>query len=136
MVNDIVSQTSRASAPPKRTFRRLVRIAHLWTGLILGLWLVMLGLWWRGSAKWKNALRFRYRGASNRARILLRPLHVGTVGGNFTRVLWILFDLSPAILFVTGFLLWPLCLHPDERKARYSLVVCGTQVRRLDRLLL
>jgi uncharacterized iron-regulated membrane protein len=34
------------------------------------------------------------------------PLHFGTFGGNFTRVLWIFVGLAPAILYVTGLLMW------------------------------
>lgn len=41
-----------------------------------------------------------------RAVLLLRPLHYGTFGGNFTRILWIFLGLTPAVLFVTGFLMW------------------------------
>jgi uncharacterized iron-regulated membrane protein len=41
-----------------------------------------------------------------RAVLLLGPLHYGTFGGNFTRVLWIFLGLTPAILFVTGFTIW------------------------------
>jgi uncharacterized iron-regulated membrane protein len=41
-----------------------------------------------------------------RAVIFLRPLHYGSFGGNFTKVLWIVFGLSPAVLFVTGVLMW------------------------------
>ena len=41
-----------------------------------------------------------------RAVIFLRPLHYGSFGGNFTKVLWMLFGLTPSILFVTGLLMW------------------------------
>lgn len=34
------------------------------------------------------------------------PLHVGTFGGWFTRILWAALGLVPALLFVTGFLMW------------------------------
>ncbi len=34
------------------------------------------------------------------------PLHFGTFGGNFTRILWILMGLAPATLYVTGLLMW------------------------------
>lgn len=34
------------------------------------------------------------------------PLHFGTFGGNFTQVLWIFGGLAPAILYVTGLLMW------------------------------
>jgi uncharacterized iron-regulated membrane protein len=36
----------------------------------------------------------------------LYPLHFGTFGGNFTRILWIIVGLAPAILYVTGLLMW------------------------------
>jgi uncharacterized iron-regulated membrane protein len=36
----------------------------------------------------------------------LYPLHFGTFVGNITRVLWILVGVAPAILFVTGVLMW------------------------------
>jgi uncharacterized iron-regulated membrane protein len=41
-----------------------------------------------------------------RAVIMLRPLHYGTFGGNLTKILWVLFGLTPAFLFVTGILVW------------------------------
>jgi uncharacterized iron-regulated membrane protein len=41
-----------------------------------------------------------------RAVIFLRPLHYGSFGGNFTKVVWILLGLTPAFLFVTGLLMW------------------------------
>jgi len=34
------------------------------------------------------------------------PLHVGTFGGLFTRVLWLVLGLAPLLLFVTGTLIW------------------------------
>jgi uncharacterized iron-regulated membrane protein len=60
----------------------------------------------RRSAKVLAARRTADLPIAVRAVILLRPLHAGTVGGNFTRILWVLFGLTPGILFVTGFLLW------------------------------
>ena len=41
-----------------------------------------------------------------RAVIMLRPLHYGTFGGNFTKILWVIFGLTPTFLFVTGILVW------------------------------
>jgi uncharacterized iron-regulated membrane protein len=34
------------------------------------------------------------------------PLHFGTFGGNFTRILWIIVGLAPATLYITGLLMW------------------------------
>ena len=34
------------------------------------------------------------------------PLHVGNFAGNAVRVAWLIFGLSPAVLFVTGFIMW------------------------------
>jgi uncharacterized iron-regulated membrane protein len=34
------------------------------------------------------------------------PLHFGTFGGNLTRVLWIILGLAPAVLYVSGLLMW------------------------------
>ena len=34
------------------------------------------------------------------------PLHFGTFGSNFTRILWIIVGLAPATLYVTGVLMW------------------------------
>ena len=34
------------------------------------------------------------------------PLHVGNFGGNAVRVAWLILGLSPALLFVTGFIMW------------------------------
>jgi len=34
------------------------------------------------------------------------PLHFGTFGVDFTRILWIVIGLAPAILYVTGLLMW------------------------------
>jgi uncharacterized iron-regulated membrane protein len=34
------------------------------------------------------------------------PLHVGNFGGNAVRVAWLVLGLTPAVLFVTGFIMW------------------------------
>lgn len=34
------------------------------------------------------------------------PLHFGTFGGTFTRILWIITGLAPAALYITGVLIW------------------------------
>ena len=34
------------------------------------------------------------------------PLHVGNFGGNAVRVAWLLLGMAPAVLFVTGFIMW------------------------------
>ena len=34
------------------------------------------------------------------------PLHFGTFGGSLTRILWIMVGLAPAILYVSGLLMW------------------------------
>jgi uncharacterized iron-regulated membrane protein len=36
----------------------------------------------------------------------IAPAHVGSFGGPLVRVLWFVFGLMPAVLFVTGFLVW------------------------------
>lgn len=41
-----------------------------------------------------------------RAVIFLRPLHYGSFGGNVTKGLWMMFGLAPAVLFLTGVLMW------------------------------
>jgi uncharacterized iron-regulated membrane protein len=43
---------------------------------------------------------------SVRAVLFLRPLHVGSFGGQITKIVWVVLGLIPAILFVTGFLMW------------------------------
>jgi uncharacterized iron-regulated membrane protein len=60
----------------------------------------------RRSAKILAAARTADLPFALRAVILLRPLHYGSFGGNFTKVLWMLFGLTPSILFVTGLLMW------------------------------
>lgn len=60
----------------------------------------------RRSAKVLVAKRTADLPIALRVVILLRPLHYGTIGGQFTRVLWVLLGLTPTILFVTGFILW------------------------------
>jgi uncharacterized iron-regulated membrane protein len=34
------------------------------------------------------------------------PLHFGTFGGDFTRILWVVVGLAPALLYVSGVLMW------------------------------
>jgi uncharacterized iron-regulated membrane protein len=34
------------------------------------------------------------------------PLHVGGIGGQTGRVIWFVLGLAPAVLFVTGWLVW------------------------------
>jgi uncharacterized iron-regulated membrane protein len=41
-----------------------------------------------------------------RAVLWLRPLHVGTFGGEITRVIWAILGLAPGLLFLTGLILW------------------------------
>jgi uncharacterized iron-regulated membrane protein len=60
----------------------------------------------RRSAKVLAAKRTTDLPFALRAVIFLRPLHYGSFGGNFTKVLWMLFGLTPSILFVTGLLMW------------------------------
>ena len=36
----------------------------------------------------------------------IAPAHVGSFGGLTVRVLWFVFGLMPAVLFVSGFLVW------------------------------
>jgi uncharacterized iron-regulated membrane protein len=60
----------------------------------------------RRSAKVLAAKRTADLPFALRAVIFLRPLHYGSFGGNFTKVLWIMFGLTPSILFVTGLLMW------------------------------
>ncbi len=49
-----------------------------------------------------------------RAVILLRPLHYGTIGGHVTRVLWIFLGLTPAVLLITGFVIWRKRVNADS----------------------
>jgi uncharacterized iron-regulated membrane protein len=46
--------------------------------------------------------------ASSSARFInnLYPLHIGVMGGTFTRLLQVLVGLAPATLLVSGFLIW------------------------------
>jgi uncharacterized iron-regulated membrane protein len=60
----------------------------------------------RRSAKVLAAKRTADLPFALRAVIFLRPLHYGSFGGNFTKVLWIMFGLTPSVLFVTGLLMW------------------------------
>lgn len=60
----------------------------------------------RRSAKVLTAKRTADLPLAVRAVIFLRPLHYGSFGGNFTKVLWMLFGLTPGVLFVTGLLMW------------------------------
>lgn len=50
----------------------------------------------------------RFSSAQSGVRLirLMTPIHYGDVGGLFTRVLWVVFGLVPAGLFVTGLLMW------------------------------
>jgi uncharacterized iron-regulated membrane protein len=36
----------------------------------------------------------------------IAPAHVGSFGGLPIRIIWFMFGLMPAVLFVTGFLVW------------------------------
>jgi uncharacterized iron-regulated membrane protein len=37
---------------------------------------------------------------------LMIPLHYGTIGGIFTRLLWLVVGLAPGVLFVASLLMW------------------------------
>ena len=34
------------------------------------------------------------------------PLHFGTFGGHFTRIVWLLIGFAPGVLYYTGFMIW------------------------------
>jgi uncharacterized iron-regulated membrane protein len=36
----------------------------------------------------------------------MSPLHYGSFGGHWTRILWIFMGLVPGVLFISGFLMW------------------------------
>ena len=38
--------------------------------------------------------------------LFIRPLHFGTFAGHWSRIAWILVGIAPAVLFVTGFIMW------------------------------
>jgi uncharacterized iron-regulated membrane protein len=48
----------------------------------------------------------------------LYPLHIGIMGGTATRLLQILIGFTPAVLFITGFLMWRNRLPKSSRAAR------------------
>lgn len=50
--------------------------------------------------------RHRERTAGQRFLRTMFPLHVGTFGGLFTRILWTVLGFAPLLLFVTGLLMW------------------------------
>jgi len=60
----------------------------------------------RRSAKVLAARRTAALPLAIRMVILLRPLHYGSFGGNLTKVLWVVFGLTPGVLFVTGLFMW------------------------------
>jgi uncharacterized iron-regulated membrane protein len=50
------------------------------------------------------------------------PLHFGTFGGNFTRILWIIVGAAPATLYITGLLMWwNRSILPALRRRRQKL---------------
>lgn len=49
---------------------------------------------------------------------LMYPLHVGRLGGVFTRVLLVFVGLVPALLFLTGLLMWRARLVATRRAER------------------
>ena len=44
--------------------------------------------------------------AGDRFMAILAPLHIGMLGGTAVKVVWAIFGLAPALLFVTGSLMW------------------------------
>jgi uncharacterized iron-regulated membrane protein len=63
----------------------------------------------------------RYAQAPSGVKIirLMTPIHYGDVGGTATRILWILAGLMPAVLLVTGILMWwNRSLAPQFRRRR------------------
>jgi uncharacterized iron-regulated membrane protein len=60
----------------------------------------------RRSAKVIAARRTADLPMAFRAVFFLRPLHDGSFGGHFTKVLWIFLGLTPAILLLTGVTIW------------------------------
>jgi uncharacterized iron-regulated membrane protein len=54
------------------------------------------------------------RSAAQRVLRAMFPLHVGTFGGWVTQLLWVLLGLVPAVLFVSGVLMWWRRLRPSR----------------------
>ena len=52
---------------------------------------------------------------------LLYPIHIGLLGGEATRVLWVILGLAPAALFITGFMIWWGKLRAKRARARRPL---------------
>lgn len=48
----------------------------------------------------------RHVSRGNRIMLAMSPLHYGTFGGHFTRIVWIVMGFVPGVLAVTGFLIW------------------------------
>jgi uncharacterized iron-regulated membrane protein len=46
------------------------------------------------------------RSAGDRFMAVLAPLHIGLFGGMAVKILWAIFGLAPAVLFVTGSMMW------------------------------
>jgi len=53
------------------------------------------------------------------------PLHVGTFGGLFTRLLWVVLGLVPSLLFISGFLMWWNRVVRPQMLARARAVVAA-----------
>ncbi len=66
--------------------------------------------------------RHRERTAGQRLLRTMFPIHIGTFGGLFTRVLWTVLGFVPLLLFITGLLMWRnRVLVPRRLRAAHSL---------------
>lgn len=65
-----------------------------------------------------NAADVRRAGAAERAELLALTLHFGQFGGWAVKLLWALGGLSPALLSLTGFVLWRRRTAPRAARAR------------------
>ena len=58
------------------------------------------------------------------------PLHVGSFGGTTIRVAWLILGLAPALLFITGFIMWwSRVVRPRWLTARRSAVAASLTAR-------
>jgi uncharacterized iron-regulated membrane protein len=58
------------------------------------------------SGKILSDIDSRRLGFAMRAVLFMGPLHFGTFAGHWSKIAWILTGLSPALLFITGFIMW------------------------------
>jgi len=112
------SLTIRRNANPKRLNWDLHSAIGFWTFVIVFMWAIT-GAYLVFPRPFDSAMHLvPYAGKFVDLRVIAHPVHVGDFAGWPIKAVWVLLGLAPAVLFVTGFIMWwNRVLNPWRKRA-------------------